>query len=643
MDLIWFPTGGGKTEAYLGLSAFVIFYRKIVNSSNYGTAVVMRYTLRLLTTQQFQRASTLICACEKIRSNNESILGKHRISIGLWIGGESTPNTEESAKKCLEGMYNQQSYGENKFLLLNCPWCGEKMGMVDNEVRGYKIEKKRFTFSCYDENCDFHSNNLPIYLIDDTIYKVSPDLLIGTIDKFASLPWNEKAIASFQSLENKLAPELIVQDELHLISGPLGSVSGMYEILIDSLFENKMNNKVVKAKLVGSTATISKAEEQIKSLYARKSYLFPPQTNQIENNFFSIEDEESDGRKYVGLFCSSSTSPQITLSKIISSILVSGKYLELNSENSDIVDPYWTQLIYFNSIRELMAGASLINDDVRDYKNAIYSKKGYSLFNKEYYRNVKWQELTSRKQSSEIPEILSQLFLEKKIDEKYKALDICLATNMIQVGIDIPRLSLMIINGQPKTTSEYIQASSRVGRKGGSPGIVFTILSPFKARDRSHYEHFKSYHQSIYNYVEPTSVTSHSDPVRKRCLHAVIIGLCRLWDLNLRMSPRPTPSEELKKRVKDCILNYVKKADEGHPDEVEKTEKEISKIFNKWENISPNHYGSMSLSQKNRDILMYPAGGEKLPDAEPFETLTSMRNVDKECNAKLLPDFKGER
>ena len=138
-------------------------------------------------------------------------------------------------------MYNQQSYGENKFLLLNCPWCGEKMGMVDNEVRGYKIEKKRFTFSCYDENCDFHSNNLPIYLIDDTIYKVSPDLLIGTIDKFASLPWNEKAIASFQSLENKLAPELIVQDELHLISGPLGSVSGMYEILIDSLFENKMN------------------------------------------------------------------------------------------------------------------------------------------------------------------------------------------------------------------------------------------------------------------------------------------------------------------------------------------------------------------------------------------------------------------
>ena len=88
---------------------------------------------------------------------------------------------------------------------------------------------------------------------------------------------------------------------------------------------------------------------------------------------------------------------------------------------------------------------------------------------------------------------------------------------MIQVGIDIPRLSLMIINGQPKTTSEYIQASSRVGEIKIVPGLVFNILSPFNSRDRSHYEHFKSYHQSIYNYVEPTSVTPHSTSVRKRC------------------------------------------------------------------------------------------------------------------------------
>ena len=418
----------------------------------------------------------------------------------------------------------------------------------------------------------------------------------------------------------------------------------MYEILIDSVFEKKINNKNVRSKIVASTATISRSEDQIKSLYARDSALFPPQTNQIEDNFFAIEDKKADGRKYVGLFCSSATSPQITTSKIVSSILISGKILEKKSINSKVFDPYWTQLIYFNSIRELMAGATLINDDVKDYIQGIYSKKGFQLFDKSYYRNTSFDELTSRVQSSDIPKILSKLFIEKEDNKKTYPLDICLATNMIQVGIDIPRLSLMVINGQPKTTSEYIQASSRVGRKGGNPGIVFTVLSPFRARDRSHYEHFKNYHQSIYNFVEPTSVTAHSDAVRKRALHAVVIGLCRLWgDDSLRKKPNPLPSHELKKRVEDKIINYARIADPIHIDEIEKTKKDIKNIFDKWERISPNNYGSMDSNQKSKDILMHPSGNEKIVDIQPFETLTSMRNVDQECNANIITDFRGNR
>lgn len=641
VDLIWFPTGGGKTEAYLGLSAFVIFFRKLINKDSSGTAVVMRYTLRLLTTQQFQRASALICACEKIRKENEDLLGVKKITIGLWIGGETTPNKEDSAKKKLEAMHKSK-YAQNDFLLLNCPWCGEEMG--GEEVKGYRIENRRFTFACPDNNCHFCENHLPIYLIDESIYKISPDLLIGTIDKFASLPWKQEAIGCFENNDNNLSPDLIVQDELHLISGPLGSVSGMYEILIDSVFEKKVNNKNIRSKIVASTATISRSEDQIKSLYARDSALFPPQTNQIEDNFFAIEDKGADGRKYVGLFCSSATSPQITTSKIVSSILVSGKILEKNAVNSKVFDPYWTQLIYFNSIRELMAGATLINDDVKDYIQGIYSKKGFQLYDKSYYRNTSFDELTSRVQSSDIPKILSKLFVEKEDNKKTYPLDICLATNMIQVGIDIPRLSLMVINGQPKTTSEYIQASSRVGRKGGNPGIVFTVLSPFRARDRSHYEHFKNYHQSIYNFVEPTSVTAHSDAVRKRALHAVVIGLCRLWgDDSLRKKPNPLPSQELKKRVEDKIINYVRIADPIHTDEIEKTKKDIKNIFDKWERISPNNYGSMDSNQKSKDILMHPSGNEKIVDVQPFETLTSMRNVDQECNANIIADFRGNR
>jgi len=641
VDLIWFPTGGGKTEAYLGLSAFVIFFRKLNNKNSSGISVVMRYTLRLLTTQQFQRASALICACEKIRNENENLLGSKKITIGLWIGGDTTPNKEAEAKIKLENMQRGRSF-QNDFLLLSCPWCGEEMG--GKEAKGYRMESRRFTFACPDKNCFFCNTHLPIYLIDETIYKISPDLLIGTVDKFASLPWKAEAIECFENKENKLSPDLIVQDELHLISGPLGSVSGMYEILIDSIFEKNLNNKLVKSKIIASTATISRSENQIRSLYARRSALFPPQTNQIENNFFAIEDKESEGRKYVGLFCSSSTSPQITMSKIVSSILISGKILEKNTDKAKIFDPYWTQLIYFNSIRELMAGATLINDDVQDYKQGIYSKKGFQLFDKSYYRNIIFDELTSRVQSSDIPKILSKLFVEKDDSKKNYPLDICIATNMIQVGIDIPRLSLMVINGQPKTTSEYIQASSRVGRKGGNPGIVFTILSPFRTRDRSHYEHFMSYHQSIYNFVEPTSVTSHSDAVRRRALHAVVIGLSRLWGgKELRLSPNPLPNKQLREKIEQCIINYVTMADPEHLDEVEKTKKDIQLIFDKWQRLNPNNYGSMDPSQKSKDILMYPSGNEKIADIQPFETLTSMRNVDLECNAQILTDFRGVR
>ena len=653
MDLIWFPTGGGKTEAYLGLSSFVIFLRKIKEPEKSGNAVIMRYTLRLLTTQQFLRASTLICACEKIRSENEEKLGKIEINIGLWIGGEATPNTEENAKKILSSLENPHSTLENKFLIINCPWCGEDMGpdaktSKEGSIPGYKIEnispkeKKKIVFACENISCNFShkkKNFLPIDVIDERIYEKQPDLVIGTIDKFATLPWKSEALECFASDENINGTDLIIQDELHLISGPLGSISGMYEICIKALTEKKINNQTITAKIVGSTATISKAEKQIYSLYGKKCSIFPSQTNQLEDSFFSYEKKDADGRKYVGIFCPSSTSPQITLSKVIASLFVNVKVFSLDKCNDPkIYDPYWTQLIYFNSIRELMTGASLLYDDVDGEKNALYVKKGLDFQikkNYDYYRRINPRqiaELTSRQDSSEIPKILKRMFVSK--NEDTYPYDICLATNMIQVGIDIPRLSLMIINGQPKTTSEYIQASSRVGRDQNSPGLVFNILSPFNSRDRSHYEHFKSYHQSIYNYVEPTSVTPHSTSVRKRCLHAVVITLCRLWDKKNRALPN-LPKDEIKNKVLKYITDYVKKADPDHPEEVERTEKDILEIFRRWKEIQPLKFGSMSLDQSIEGTLMYPSGTEKKIEGDQFETPTSMRNVDRECSARI--------
>lgn len=646
MDLIWFPTGGGKTEAYLGVTAFTIFLRKIRQPNSQGCTALMRYTLRLLTTQQFQRASSLICACEKIRSENVDLLGRERVTLGLWIGGESTPNREKRASELLEQLIESPNFtNNNKFVLLNCPWCYSDLTPNDTGVSGYIKLKNKFHYRCINTDCLFctDENIIPVTVIDERIYKEIPTLIIGTIDKFATLPWSEEAIGIFDNKNNKnvLKPDLIIQDELHLISGPLGSVAGMYEILITAMTEEGN----IPAKIIGSTATISRAEKQIRNLYGRAGSIFPPQTNQVEDSFFSYEFAEGDGRKYLGVFCPSATSPQVTLAKIISTMCLAAKELSLLSEdNLELVDPYWTHLIYFNSIRELMSGASLITADVKGNIFGEFNRRGIvegilgDSYRKSRRQILEPTELTSRVDASSVPIILSKLDIKLGNKEKKFPVDVCLSTNMIQVGIDIPRLGLMTINGQPKTTSEYIQASSRVGRS--VPGLVLTMLSPFRPRDRSHYEKFYSYHQNLYKYVEPTSITSNSDPVRERCLHAVVIGLARLWNDNSRKNPT-FPSDETIDKIKKYISNYVKTSDPDHPEEANKTEQEINYIFERWKNLSPESYGSMStLNATKRSVLMMPSGSENLAEgADPFETPTSMRNVDQECNARIIKSY----
>ena len=649
VDLIWFPTGGGKTEAYLGLSSLVIFYRKIKFKDSNGTAVLMRYTLRLLTTQQFQRAASLICACEKIRRNNSEKLGDIEISIGLWVGGDVTPNNIKSAEHSLNVLHEYADYEEvsvaNKFIILKCPWCNTKMS-----PNQYKINsKKNFLFVCSNNQCDFSldEKSLPIKVIDSEIYKDPPTLLIGTIDKFATLPWREEAINAYDSnkIKNFLPPDLIIQDELHLISGPLGSIAGMYEIIINAITEKNINGKIIKSKIIGSTATISRANMQIKNLYGRTCNIFPPQANKLEDSFFAEEvtDKKIFGRKYVGIFTPSSSSLEVTLSQLMATLNLAGGYLkQYSEENIEVYDPYWTNLIYFNSIRELMKGSSLIDGDANEnirskwlrkgiMKSFIDEEKKYNNLRRNFDNDV--EELTSRVDSSQIPSKLETL--EKTANEQ-GSLSACLATNMIQVGIDIGRLSLMTIVGQPKTTSEYIQASSRVGRELEKPGLVFTQLSHTKLRDRSHYEKFSSYHQNLYKYVEPTSVTSHSDPVRKRCLHAIVIFLIRFWSKDNRTSPS-VPNDNLVDKVKDYICNHVEKADFEHPEEIEKTKKEIDYIIKRWSSDTPEVYGSMGsgITKSTKSALMKPSGSEQTLEGNPFETPTSMRNVDRECAAGL--------
>jgi hypothetical protein len=641
VDLIWFPTGGGKTEAYLGLTAFSIFWRRLENPENSGTTALMRYTLRLLTTQQYQRAASLICACEILRRASPEKLGLVPISIGLWVGGDVTPIRHADAvirlQELLDGGW------ENPFIMLNCPWCGAQMGPVEfgraNRVKGYfqRPAPKRVEFCCEDPDCDFREG-LPLYVVDEAIYAERPTLLIGTVDKFALLPWYPQARRLFGlDTDGEISPpDLVIQDELHLISGPLGSMVGHYETVLDALCTAEEKGKQLPAKIVASTATICRAAEQVHNLYARGVFLFPPQGLRAGDSFFAKEEREKIGRMYVGVFATALSSHVTAQIRVISALLQGVK--SISEKNPTRLDPYWTVMAYFNSLRELGHAATLIRADITDYLNAMWDRlqiRPNDTTDPRRFINAD-RELTSRVQSSEIPEILQQLFVQWDGTSESHPIDICLATNMIQVGLDVSRLGLMTVVGQPKTTSEYIQATSRVGR--ASPGLVVTVYNPAKPRDRSLFEHFRAYHQSIYRWVEPTSVTPFAVPVRDRALHALVVTLVRyLGGEASRINPQPPPDAALAKRVSAILLARVQDVD---VDEVAETRRQLEELFEDWRRNPPPRYGDFR-PPDGQTPLMFPSGTQKLAEwGEPcLPTPSSMRNVDSTCDAAVVPRF----
>lgn len=684
VDLIWFPTGGGKTEAYLGLSAFTIFYRRLLGAkvlNNEGTTILMRYTLRLLTTQQYERAASLICACEFIRQEEERkgnfSLGDEAISIGLWVGGSSTPNLNSEAVHDYNKLNHFKEYksAPYNFVVMKCPCCAAQIGKISNtsskdklKVKGlYKEDGKKATvkFRCENDNCEFYEKDLPLYVIDEEIYSIAPTLLLGTVDKFAMLPWKPESGTLFGFRESNgkryriKPPELIIQDELHLISGPLGSMVGMYETMIQTLCNNYgfnsppfINSEVsfIPPKIVASSATISRAKEQVKALYGKSKeqlHIFPSQGIEFGNTWFSKEKEvsqENPGRIYVGILASGYPSAQTAIVRSYSSVLQKVKQEELNFDN---INYYWTLLGYFNSIRELGGAMSLVHGDIRERLYQIQNRElvPYEIPNNSRRNIYKIQELTSRISSDKIPDTLKDLERNYNLNntKSDQALDICLATNMVATGVDISRLGLMFIHGQPKTTAEYIQASSRVGRRASDgPGLIFTLYSPSKPRDKSQYEQFQGYHSRIYSNVEPTSVTPFSINVRERALHAVLIGLIRHFSSDPKgLLTNPGTKRDEFRNLKDIVRNLIiQRCNIVNPEELESTKALTDKRIYKWENTGYQSYGDAgNYAIKYNDIhpLMYASSAEVRRDVSEnsMATPTSMRGVDSESQIEI--------
>ena len=713
-DLLWFPTGGGKTEAYLGLTAYTLAIRRLQGtiegrSGQDGVAVIMRYTLRLLTLQQFQRAASLICACEILRRADSATWGTTPIRLGLWVGQRSTPNTTQDSERAIEeergirapfGGFGGSAFGGigSPHQLTHCPWCGAPINAGKHIViERYSQGRGRTLTYCGDPygQCPFSKaqssdEGLPVLVVDEEIYRLLPALLIATVDKFAQLPWKGETQMLFGQVEKHCPrhgfraadlhdadshpatgkfprtrsalhaplrpPDLIIQDELHLIAGPLGTLVGLYETAVDRLATWQVDGQAVRPKVIAATATIRRAEQQVQALFLRRVTIFPPQGLDVEDNFFSRQRPPSaqvPGRRYIGI-CASGRRLKAALIRVYVAHLAAAQMLYNTYGPS--TDPWMTLVGYFNSMSELGGMRRLVDDDVTSRLRKM-DERGLAKRNRPIV-----EELTSRKSSTEIPKVLSRLeqsfgaprnntaanavtavtstTLNATAEQPGEAgvsgvpstprpIDVLLATNMISVGVDVKRLGLMVITGQPKTTAEYIQATSRVGRT--YPGLVCVVYNWSRPRDLSHYEQFEHYHATFYQQVEALSVTPFAPRALDRGLAALLTSYVRLSSTQFSKNEAASDVDSLDAApyFDLAIEEITGRAAEitSEAEAVARVRKDLEKLHDYWLYKARSMSG---LGYKTRNdgrtlgLLKDPEQG----NWEPFTCLNSLRDVE---------------
>lgn len=559
MDLLWFPTGGGKTEAYLLLTAYTIFLRRQEDGQETeGVTVLMRYTLRLLTAQQFQRAASMILACDLLRTGDCDYPGisipaplAHGapISIGLWVGKDTTPNKVDEV----------DSTG-SPAQIEHCPDCGSHLDW-DVAESGDRVHA-----TCRNSKCSSGQarDHFPFWTVDQDIYRELPTLLLGTADKFVQIVTKKETGRLFGLGDaGRLPPDLIIQDELHLISGPLGSMAGLFETAIDALCTRKNR----RPKVIGSTATIRRAADQILNLFDRAVMQFPPPGLHHSNSGFACVEDESPGRLYLGVTSAGRTGSYI-YQAIASSLLQAAADPSFSRIEEDY---YWSLVGYFNSLRELGSASIIMQDDVTHGLELISARR-----DEDPRRLDPPTELTSRVKSDEIRDKLLEL---DKTRGSGEAADVVLASNMISVGLDVGRLGLMLVNGQPKTIAEYIQATSRVGR-GKVPGLVVTLYNAGKSRDRSRYETFPTWHGALYRDVEATGVTPFAPRARDKALHAPFVAMAR--HLVPGMLDNPAAAEKHQAELEALIDLVCQRISNVDLDEVAAARRELEKFLQRW-------------------------------------------------------------
>ncbi|AXH93557.1 DISARM system helicase DrmA [Micromonospora aurantiaca] len=736
VDLLFFPTGGGKTEAYLGLTAYTFAIRRLqgvvgagaqARSGAAGVSVLMRYTLRLLTAQQFQRAAALVCAAEVLRRGDEATWGAEPFRIGLWVGGGVSPNWYKDAEEqIVEAKDSGDGKRTNVLQTLACPWCGSKL-RAHHDLEPKEDQRRVFLYCPEGEGanaCPFSktqsAEGLPILTVDEEIYRYAPSLVIATVDKLAQLPWkgyagilfgrvrqwcprhgyrhddldmktgctsrhNKKGkleAVSSQPVVRLRPPDLIIQDELHLISGALGTTVGLFEAAVDELCTWRTpDGSETGPKIVASTATTKRAREQVLGVFGRQLAVFPPPVIDITDTFFSRQvpvTVDNPGRRYLGV-CAHGVrlkSAEIRLAEIL---LIAGQ--TLFDRYGEPVDPYMTLVGYFNATRELAGMRRYLDDDVTTRVRTHGRRKGLSDRIIGGTQMLAIQELTSRISSADISDVLKRLEIgfdpeldtsarrrailddmreairaktasnprlsfhplsdrsSQRAREDRVPVDAVLATSMLQVGVDVSRFGLMVVTGQPKNTAEYIQASSRVGRDARRPGLVVTLYNWTRPRDLAHFEDFEYYHATFYRQVEALSVTPYTRRALDRGTAATLVAAVRnaeeSFSRNVDAHDVPLDGPE----VNRIIARLLARAEAiGRERARDYLEERVKRIKDRWSEATTGSvrlgYDEGAFKQQRLVGLLERAAGQRWGDLTVGQ---SMRETENEINLLVPP------
>lgn len=573
-DVIYFPTGGGKTEAYLGLVVFTAFYDRLRGKS-VGTTAWTKFPLRLLSLQQLQRIANVLCQAEDIRRDDPAF-GGAKFSVGYFVGKNNTPNkvvedndgTTNNAKKAKEDAQKQEDW----LIVPECPYCGEDSVEVTGD-----LDRIRIIHQCTNEDCpeverqDGSTAELPVYITDEEIYRYAPTFVVSTIDKIAIMGMQRRARTLFGRMKNycpdhgytgendclcddynypdEIAcdseslesvdpvdpPSLFIQDELHLLREEFGAFDSHYETFLQEWMD-EVNDGGWNPKYVAATATIAGAEDQVQSLYWRDASIFPSQGPRLKQSFYAYEDPHQLGRQMVGAIPRSVSRTYAINATIKEYARVLQEYrADLDAFHEDLlsVDDTSGPLDFpsdDSDRREVLRNLleqyeTQISYNISKSNSDLLQRSVKTMINRQLkaqgdpYEILSSVSLTGETPMSDVRDALERL----EADDPENPIDVVIATSMISHGVDVDKFNFISFFGMPRNTAEYIQAYSRVGRQ--HTGTVFVLFNPMRARDRSHYSRFDRYHRYQDLLVEATPLERWAEFAVECTLPGIFAGL----------------------------------------------------------------------------------------------------------------------